>query len=524
MPKLSPDSLDWALLHAELLGDTDIFPTPFEFYAIRHDWERIRKELSTTDFSNWVVHPHRDCLSPKSIHGFRIATQLDPLDWLVFTALVYEIGTQLEAFRLSVTDEVVFSWRFDPQPDGTMYSRKAGFASFRQKSKELCDATPEGYVVVSDIADFYPRLNHHRLENALNLAASTHPQHIKALMKLLGGWRERQSFGLPVGPSASRLLAEVAIHDIDELMLGEGLTSIRFVDDFRVFCTTRSDAQCALASLADFLWKNHGLTLSEQKTEILTTKEFAEKYLRTERDDELFALYASFEVILTQLGIEDWYAPIEYEDLDPPAKALVDALNLEAMLDDQLSRPEVDVRHTRFILRRLGQLQRAEIAEKILTSIDSLYPVFTEVVSYFKSLKNLSSAERTSFGQRLLDLLDSSVVAHLEYHRMGLLALFAENSGWGHGSRIMGLHSKFSDDITRREVTLALGKARRNAWFRSRKADWQQSSPWVRRAILRGASCLEEEEVRTWYKTIKGRLDSVEKAIVAWSSHLPIHR
>ena len=108
------------------------------------------------------------------------------------------------------------------------------------------------------------------------------------------------------------------------------------------------------------------------------------KYLRTERDDELFALYASFEVILNQLGIEDWYAPIEYEDLDPPAKALVDALNLEAMLDDQLSRPEVDVRYTRFILRRLGQLQRAEIAEKILTSIDSLYPVFTEVVSYFK--------------------------------------------------------------------------------------------------------------------------------------------
>ena len=78
-------------------------------------------------------------------------------------------------------------------------------------------------------------------------------------MLLLGRWRAGQSFGLSVGPSASRLIAEVAVHDVDQAMLGERLTFARYIDDFRIFCTSKKDAYMALATLADILWKNHGL-------------------------------------------------------------------------------------------------------------------------------------------------------------------------------------------------------------------------------------------------------------------------
>ena len=102
MLSLSPSSLDWALKHAEQYGDTDIFPLPFEFSAIRYDWDRLSDELSSSDILNWKVRPHRESLSPKSNLGFRIATQLDPLDWLIYSALIYEIGHELEAYTISV--------------------------------------------------------------------------------------------------------------------------------------------------------------------------------------------------------------------------------------------------------------------------------------------------------------------------------------------------------------------------------------------------------------------------------------
>ena len=65
MLNLSTSSFDWALKQAERLGDTNrIFPMPFEFSAIRHDWCRMVSLLSSKDVLNWEVRPGRECLSP----------------------------------------------------------------------------------------------------------------------------------------------------------------------------------------------------------------------------------------------------------------------------------------------------------------------------------------------------------------------------------------------------------------------------------------------------------------------------
>ena len=94
MLKLSPDSLDWALQHALSKGDTDIFPRAFEFQAIDSNWDEVRDCLANQDILSWTSRPLRQCLSPKRRYGFRIATQLDPLDFLIFSALVYEISAK----------------------------------------------------------------------------------------------------------------------------------------------------------------------------------------------------------------------------------------------------------------------------------------------------------------------------------------------------------------------------------------------------------------------------------------------
>ena len=522
MLKLSPHSLDWALNQAELLGDTDIFPLPFEFSAIRHDWDRLRRLLASRDLLAWQARPHRDCLSPKSFHGFRVATQLDPLDWLVYTALIYEIGSDLESYRLSQSKSIVFSWRFDPLPDGTMFSRTTGFRQFQKRALELAKLPANEYVVATDITDFYPMLYHHRIQNALNSAATSKKKHTKAVMQLLGAWRERQSFGLPVGPNASRLIAETAIHDVDQALLGAGFTFVRFVDDFRIFCRTRRHAYHALATLAEILWKNHGLTLSERKTDILPSDVFETTYFNTGREVELDHLVNSFRKILDKMGIDDPYELLEYDYLDDDDKAIVDGLNLGQLLSDQLKRSYIDIPLTKFILRRLSQTQHIKVTNTILRNIDKLYPVFVDVVAYLTKLK-ITPKRRAKIGQYVIELLKQSTVSHLEYHRLHMLNMFASTLDWNNFDSLLELWPQYSDPVTRRKLILALGKAGQDYWFRQRKTEWQQFSHWERRAFLRGASSLEEDERRHWYRSVRKRLDPLEVAIVSWSNQSPIY-
>ena len=193
------------------------------------------------------------------------------------------------------------------------------------------------------------------------------------------------------------------------------------------------------------------------------------------------------------------------------------------MLTEQLQRENIDIQLTKFVLRRLSQLQDAGVADEILISIDTLYPVFTDVIDYLDNLKHLTESQRFEIGKSVVNLMDNSVVSHLEYHRLHLLNLFASNATWGNVPKITALLSQFSDHFTRRKLILALGKSGQNYWFRRHKTDWQQFSTWERRAFLRGASSLENDERRNWYGSIQGRLDPLEEAIVSWSSQNPIH-
>ena len=170
MLRLKPESLDWALRHAITQGDTDVLPHAFEFQAVEHDWDNIKRLLCGKDILSWQCRPTRQCLSPKQRLGFRIATQLDPLDFLIFGALVREIGQELEASRLPVNDQNVFSHRFNPKDEGSLFDSNMGYHSFQARSRALAASDQFSHVVLADIADFFPRLYHHRVEGALSSA------------------------------------------------------------------------------------------------------------------------------------------------------------------------------------------------------------------------------------------------------------------------------------------------------------------------------------------------------------------
>jgi hypothetical protein len=526
---LKEASFAWALAHILKYGDTDLFPVPFEYDAIKRLWkddEGVRTWLLKQDPEKWICRAHRRCLVPKHRFGFRISTQLDPLDTLMYTALVYELGKAIENKRLPAKTRIVHSYRFRPAADGQFYDQQYGWESFRQHSLEEIKSEKYGAVVVADIADFFPRLYSHPLENALGECTVRKKSCAQAVKGLLKQWNQTISYGLPVGPSASRLLSELALTVVDDRLVSDGIRYCRFSDDYRLFCADQREAYERLAMLAQVLFDTLGLTLQQHKTRILSKHEAIELFVTTKRKERA-RLSQEFRTILIALGISDPYKRIDYAKLSPSVKAQVDALNLEGVLEEQISLDEsLDVLLTSFVLNRLAQLENQSAINLVMESLNVLYPVFREVVTYVsKAAINLHANKRKALGAKLLDLLDSGVPGHLEFHRCWILNVFAESDKWDNQSSLAKLKpTGWSESFSRRELILARGRARHESWFKSEKLNVDNLPPWERRAFIYAASCLPGDEPRHWWDGLKRsrKLDTLERAVVAYAKQHPI--
>jgi Reverse transcriptase (RNA-dependent DNA polymerase) len=521
MLRINPASLDWALAHARKYGDTDVFPLPFEYDAIHHNWAEVRSYLSSQDVLEWEVRPHRSLLAPKAKYGFRVITQLDPLDFLLFAAIVFEMAQDLEGARVSPANLRVFSYRYNPDSDGRLFDPTIGYPKFQSTCRAILDRHDQiTHVVTTDISDFYCRIYHHRLENSLN-ASTSKANHVKAVRHLLSGWNGTETFGIPVGSAPSRLLAETAISDVDEALLANGVRFIRFNDDFRIFANSHSEAYRHLAFLAEVLFSNHGLTLQQQKTTVLPTSEFRQRYLADPEDRELDSLQERFLTLLRDLGISDPYQEIYYDDLSDEAKATIDSMNLVSMFEDEADKDEPDLPTLRFLLRRLGQLGDSNIVDRVLGDLDKLHPVFPDIIRYLASLRDLSAGRRSEIGGSVLRLLEDSIISELDYHRLWALDLFSKNTDWNNEQSFFQLLNTIGSRPGQRKIILAMGRAHQRHWFQSQWRNLFDNPPWSKRALLAAASCMPPDARKHWYNSLSGRLDALENSIVRWARQNP---
>lgn len=519
---LSPKTIEWTLEHFSRHSDTDIFPKPFEFQAIYHHKDDFVKRLSKQDIFQWNTKTYRRCLVSKQRYGFRIATQLDPLDMIYYFCLFLEAGEEIENSRVKRDRNISFSYRFSPNNDDyNVFDREVNFSGFQEYCHELANKYP--YAVITDIADYYPRIYFHRLENALTAALPTLPNHSKAILKLVKGWCQNVSYGIPVGNNPSRLLAEIVIDDIDRTLLAEGITFTRYVDDYRIFCKSKQEAYKCLASLANALFNSHGLTLQAQKTKILTSDKFIDQILETPVQKEINSLVSEFDAIIDGLGLVNPYDLIDYWDLSPEYQEQIDSLNLENLLYEQLKKDEIDIPTTKFLINRLGQLQNTEPINEILKSIDDLHPVLPEIIRYLSDIEDcLTPEKRIEIGALLLEKLQDSILSNLEFNKMQIMSIFAKSNKWGNSERLARFYSFESDAFFRRKVLLALGKSGQDFWLRTKKVNLDQMAIWDKRAFLYAASCFPKDERKHWYNAVKNARSELEKYIIEWALKNPI--
>jgi len=272
-------SIRAAIQNVAEFGDTDIFPYSFERHIFRDKPELLQKALEELhkDFDSQLAENEPDnvnTLAAVGYTGFRWATQIDPLWNAYYLALVIEMGDAIEKERIPVSENTVFSYRYiTPLPDGSIFDDRINWRAFMETGVESAKTFP--FVIVCDIADFYARVYHHRVENALKWLRSK-PEIVKRIVELLGKFSGDVSYGLPVGGPASRLLAELVLHNVDKLLRSEGVRFCRFVDDYRIFCISKEEAYEHLILVSDKLF-NEGLSLQKNKTRILSAKEFTDE-------------------------------------------------------------------------------------------------------------------------------------------------------------------------------------------------------------------------------------------------------
>lgn len=517
MVTLQDKSLNLALTHALEVGDTDVFPTPFEFEAINHNWDDI-KPLLKENLLDWNTRPHRFMLAPKGEFGFRVVTQLDPLDLLVFTATLIEIGEDLESGR--VNDSIVFSYRYSPSDNGKLYDTSTGYQDFQDRCERAILEDNYNYVATADIADFYHRIYLHRLENALRNETDK-SSHVNAIMNFLSGWNETESYGIPVGCSASHLMSEITISDIDNALLSRNIAFARYNDDYRIFANSYEEAYRSISFLADILHRNHGLNLQPRKTDIIPRDKFYQDFLTNPEDQELNKLHGQFRALAESLGLTNFYDPIDYEDLDEEGKEMVDSLNLINIISTEIDKRDVDFGLLKFSLRRLNQLSDPEAVNILLNNLNKVHPIFPDIINYLRGISNDYGPGKEIIGSKVLDLFEDSIVSEIDYHKIWALSMFTESREWGNEDRLFSLlQSTFSQSV-RRSLILSIGRNSARHWFKSQRRNLFNRPKWERRAIIAGSSCMTPDARKHWYQSLEPRLDPLETAVMKWARNNP---
>ncbi|WP_270168587.1 RNA-directed DNA polymerase [Paenibacillus sp. SYP-B4298] len=527
MLKIKEKSLNWSLQHINRFGDSYVFPNPFEFDAINENWQEVKKYLLNIDVFSNGVRPYRTTITPKSSLGFRICTQLDPLDSLVYNALIYEIHEEIENKRVPIFLDTVYSFRLSPDSDGSLFDPDYNWKSYEERTRELIESKEYSYVVTTDITDFYPSIYLHNIETHLRecVRASGKNAHAETLINIIKAMHISQTHkGLPIGPQISRPIAELILNEIDHILIDNNIMFIRYVDDFRLFCRSENEAYKSLAFLAQKLYDILNLKLNEQKTKILTTESFMSKhfYLFTEREKD--RIINEFYELLDKIGAgNDFYGEIDISSLNDDDTKKLHELNIFELLEEELSKDEIDLAFAKFLIGNLARFDNTEVADLILTekNMRKLFPILKTIINHLERVRSFSEEQKHQIGEKVINLIQNSFMSELEFNRSWLLHLFSKNDEWNNEKYFSELLKIFDDNFTRRELILNLGRAKNFRYFRENKFN-NISDPWVKRAFLVAVSCLPPDERNPYYKSRSlTQRDILDQVVEKWAQKKP---
>lgn len=523
MPTVTDESLRLALKNIVHFGDTDVFPLPLERHWFEEDEAGVLGILRgfDTNFEQTVAsYPvtSEKVLTGVGYNGFRAATQIDPLWNAYLLGLVIELAPEIERARVAVERKAVFSYRYSPDPTtGGLFSKTEGWRAFQERALEL--AADAQYVLATDISDFYPRVYHHRLDNALQLAVANKDaaRRVQVLLfKLAGG----TSYGLPIGGNAARLLAELLLNRVDRLLLTSSVKYCRFVDDYLIFADSREEAQRALVTLSDALLRNEGLTLSRSKSRLMSSVEFRRSSPLAEPDRADSVEEEHARRFLRIRWNYDPYSPTAPEDYERLVSQVAE-FDILSMLAAEFRKARVDEALVRQLVRSIEYLDppvRDRAALSLIENLRTLYPVFPTVARVIrKILPEITEDARARIFAELRDLLRTgSHIMMVPVNALYAVRLLAGDPSEEVDVLLVQLfQAPSSDGLLRRDIIYCMTKRRAHYWLSDVLRRVAQPGSWERRALLAASYSLRDEG-QHWRSHHEAELSDADRAYRKW--------
>ena len=521
MVTLKENYLEWALKHLRKYSHSDFYPRIFEFAAISHNWQQVKEFIMSIDLDDYYPKSPIIDLAPKSNGIFRIAHQLDPIDSIIYTALVRELCETIESYRRPESEKIACSYRIKPDVQGSFFASETGWDVFMSRSDELAKKYQSGYVIVADITDFYNQIYTHRIRNLIEEAGKgTLDEQARVMERFLFGLNKETSRGIPVGPAPSIILAELIMADIDNKIFTYTKDFVRYVDDIRIFFANREDAVFVLHELTQYLYSYHRLVFSGEKTSVGPMEIFREEFLRNEEQEETAAIMERADEMASERIDEliDYPSPYDIFDYDEEyEKALAEIMNDEKiqllsdtyyeLFEKSISHP-IDFILIRHILRKAKKYRIRKLVSLVLVNFERLLPMIREAVIYLNAVIN---DEIISIHKKEFETILSGY-----YMRMPFVNLWISYLLRNQRLSIASLPLNYENILSIRGKALLALKRQDTTWVRGFRDSIDVLGPWDKRAVLYSSRILPLDEMTHWITATASGGDIVEKSISSY--------
>lgn len=522
MVKVKENCLEWALKHLVNFYTSDFYPKQFEVKAIQHNWAKVKDYVLSLDLNSYTPKTPIITLAPKPNGTFRVVHQLDVIDALIYSSLVYEVSSLIEDFRIPKTERIACSYRIKPDLGGSFFDKNDnGWEDFTSNTEELIKKYNGGYVLVCDIADFYNQIYIHQIRNLIAEAGKgKFDEQAEILEDFLLKMNDKNSQGIPVGPAPSILLAEIIMADIDRQILRYSRDFVRWVDDIRIFFKKREQALTVLHELTRFLYSAHRLIFAGEKTSIRTIEEFEKRYFKNEEKEEREAILKSTEeiaIVRMEELLEDVspYDDIEseraYQEIFEEVAKEKQFKILSDVYFDFLKRTldsDPDAALIRHVLRKAGRYKIRSILPLVLENFERLIPFLREVVIYLN--KTLTPKFVKDHEGQINEIFKNFFIS-LPYINTWL-AYLLQNDCFNE----IDFPKDYAGLSTIRGQALVAYRRNDITWVKSHKDSLDTMNAWDKRAILFSSLLLSIEEMKVWLRTVAARGDIIDQSVVSY--------
>jgi hypothetical protein len=512
-----------AIDNVSKLGDTDIFPFPIEnmmFFDRALNIESVLIDIEQ-NFDTWIsqypVDSMHSCI-PVGYTGYRWATIIDPL-WNAFLLYqVLKISEQIEHARIPAGKEAVFSYRMKiDETTGKLFDTNINWRSFYNKAIEIAESDSFQYVVRFDISDFYNRIYHHKLENEI-IRIGADPNVKYRIMKILQDISNNDSYGLPVGGNAARILAELLLNPLDQMMTNKRYKYVRFVDDFILFANSKEDAFSKLNWCADYLLRNGGLSLQKSKTQIQTKTEFISHAKSTIEGDDTPDSKERAKFMRIHIHY-DPYSLTADEDYKQLRDQLI-GFDITTLIKDEIRKSRIHLALGKQLMSAITFLDGTKLdlaINAICSNFEALYPVFPSAMQViYKKMLELSPAAQKHVIEILSKLVeDNSYLLQTENNASYVIRVLSLVNSEQSIQAIDYLYTHMTSALVRSNCIYAMANLSNYYWIADLKSKYLTLTSWERRAFIASSYFLRDEG-RHWRDHTKDQFTKLEIEVRDW--------